>query len=197
MKTRLFTVLIILAIGLAGVTRPAQAQAYSTSFTTGITYQNVGNAATTTLQILFYDSPSQITPIQITQPALAAGAGTAVFIGGLSQITLGFRGSAVMQADQPLLATLVQVPNEAFGVKNRPISNGFATGASTSLIATVLKGSSDTNTIFSVQNVDSEPVNINIKYINSTNAHVDLEENFTNVSLALQNIEMPALTLLH
>lgn len=181
MKTRLFTVLIILAIGLAGATRPAQAQAYNTSFTTGITYQNVGNAATTTLQILFYDSPSQTTPIQITQPALAAGAGTAVFIGGLSQITLGFRGSAVMQADQKLLATLVQVPNEAFGVKNRPISNGFDTGASTSLIATVLKGSSDTNTIFSVQNVDSEPVNINIKYINSSNAHVDLEENFTNV----------------
>jgi len=168
MKTRLFSILVILAIGLAGFTQPAQAQAYITSFTTSITYQNVGTAATTQLQILFYALPTSITPITITQPSLAAGAGTAVYIGGLGAITAGFQGTAVMQADQPLLATLVQVPDETYGVKNRPISNGFFAGAPTSLIATVLKGSSDTNTIFSVQNVDSVAININIKFYNTS-----------------------------
>lgn len=180
MKTKLFTVLVILAIGLAGFTQPAQAQAYATSFTTGITYQNVGTAATTLLEIHFYDSPTQTTAIVITQPSLAAGAGTAVFIGGLSQITPGFKGSAVMQSDQPLLATLVQVPMSDV-VKNRPISNGFAAGAPTSLIATVLKNAFITNTIFSVQNVDSENNDINIKYYN-TSAVMVLEENFTAVA---------------
>lgn len=171
MKARLFTVLVILAIGLAGMTMPARAQAYSTSFTTSITYQNVGTADTTTLQILFYDSPTQTTPITIDRPSLAMGAGTSVFIGSLSGINAGFKGSAVMQADQPLLATLVQVP--ATGpVKVRPLSNGFSAGAPQSLIATVLKNQFNNNTIFSVQNVDSEANNIDIKFYNTSAALV-------------------------
>jgi hypothetical protein len=171
MKTRLFTVLIILAIGLAGVTRPAQAQAYTTAFTTSITYQNVGTADTTTLQILFYATPTSTAPIVIDRPVLAAGAGTSVSIGTLGDIDPGFRGSAVMQADQPLLATLVQVPAAGL-VKNRPLSNGFAAGAPQSLIATVLKNmfTPTNNTVFSVQNVDSEANNINIKFYDTTAA---------------------------
>jgi hypothetical protein len=181
MKTRLFTVLIILAIGLAGFTRPAQAQAYATSFTTSITYQNVGTGPTTTLQILFYDTLNPATAITIDRPALAAGAGTSVSIGTLAQIGAGFKGSAVMQADQPLLATLVQVP-AAGAVKVRPLSNGFAAGAAQSLIATVLKNQfSPTNdTVFSVQNVDSEDNNINVKFYN-TSAVMVLEKNYLAV----------------
>jgi hypothetical protein len=171
MKTRLITILIILAIGLAGVTKPAQAQAYSTSFTTSITYQNVGAAATTTLEILFYAAPDTVTPITITRANLAAGAGTSVSIGTLGTIDPGFKGSAVMQADQPLLATLVQVPAAGL-VKVRPLSNGFSAGAAQSLIASVLKNQFGNNTIFSVQNVDSEANNINIKFYNTSAALV-------------------------
>jgi hypothetical protein len=170
MKTRLFTIFVLLAIGLAGFTRPAQAQAYSTSFTTSITFQNVGTADTTTLQILFYAAPDTLVPITITRPNLAAGAGTSVSIGTLGEITPGFKGSAVMQSDQPLLATLVQVPAAGSIVKNRPLSNGSPTGAPQSLIATVLKNAfSPTNdTVFAVQNVDSEPNNINIKFYDTS-----------------------------
>jgi hypothetical protein len=170
MKTRLFSVLIILAIGLAGFTQPAQAQAYATSFTTSITYQNVGTAATTTLQILFYATPTTTSPIVITRDPLAAGAGTSVSIGTLGTIDPGFKGSAVMQADQPLLATLVQVPVAGSEVKVRPLSNGFAAGSPQSLIATVLKNmfSPQNNTVFSVQNVDSEDNDVNIKFYDTT-----------------------------
>jgi hypothetical protein len=173
MKTRLFTTLIILAIGLAAFTQPAQAQAYTTSFTTSITYQNVGTADTTTLQILFYAAPTTTVPITITRANLAAGAGTSVSIGTLGDIGAGFKGSAVMQADQPLLATLVQVPG-AGAVKVRPLSNGFAAGSAQSLIATVLKNmfSPANNTVFSVQNVDSEANDINIKFYNTSAAMV-------------------------
>jgi hypothetical protein len=182
MKTRLFTFLFILAIGLAGFTQPAQAQAYSTAFTTSITYQNVGTAATTTLQILFYASPTDTSPTIITRDPLAAGAGTSVSIGTLGSITPGFKGSAVMQADQPLLATLVQVPAAGL-VKNRPLSNGFAAGAPQSLIATVLKNSFSpaNNTVFSVQNVDSEANDINVKFYD-TSATLAHEADFTNVA---------------
>jgi len=178
MKTRLFTVLIILAIGLAGIAKPAQAQAYSTAFTTSITFQNVGTADTTTLQILFYATPTTTTPIQITRPNLAAGAGTSVSIGTLGAINPGFKGSAVMQADQPLLATLVQVPASGGAVKVRPMSNGFAAGAAQSLIATVLKNTFGANTVFSVQNVDSEDNDITIKFYN-TSATMVISDTFT------------------
>lgn len=167
MKTRLFTILVILAIGLAYMTKPAQAQAYTTAFTTSITYQNVGTAATTVLDILFYANPTDTSPVTISQPALAAGAGASVFIGNLNQIGAGFQGSAVMQADQPLLATLVQVPDGASPVKVRPLSNGFSAGAPQSLIATVLKNQFGNDTIFSVQNVDSEANNIDIKFFDT------------------------------
>ena len=181
MKTRLFSILVILAIGLAAFTQPAQAQAYTTSFTTSITYQNVGTADTTTLQILFYATPTTTTPITITRPNLAAGAGTSVSIGTLSDITPGFKGSAVMQADQPLLATLVQVP-AAGAVKVRPLSNGFAAGAPQSLIATVLKNmfTPANNTVFSVQNVDSEVNDINIKFYDTT-ATLREEQDFPGI----------------
>ncbi len=180
MKTRLFTILVILAIGLAGFTQPARAQAYTTSFTTSITYQNVGTADTTTLQILFYPTSDGTGVITITRPNLAAGAGTSVSIGTLSDINPGFKGSAVMQADQPLLATLVQVP-AAGPVKVRPLSNGFAAGAAQSLIATVLKNYFGNNTVFSVQNVDSENNNINVKFYD-TSANMVHSQDFLDVA---------------
>jgi len=171
MKTRLFTILIILAIGLAGFTQPAQAQAYDTSFTTSITYQNVGTAATTTLQILFYATPTSITPIPITRNNLEPGAGSSVSIGTLGEIDPGFKGSAIMQADQPMLATLVQVP-QSTTVLVRPMSNGFAGGAAQSLVATVLKHMFSANTVISVQNVDAEDNDITIKFFNKENVLV-------------------------
>ena len=171
MKVKLFSVIIILAIALAGIATPAVAQAYTTSFTTSITYQNVDTSATTLLQIHFYASPTTATPITITRPTLAAGAGTSVYLGSLSEITGGFRGSAVMTSDRLLVATLVQVPQSDL-VKNRPLSNGFFNGAPEVLIATVLKNTFNTNSIFSVQNTDSELNNITIKFYNTSATEV-------------------------
>jgi hypothetical protein len=72
-----------------------------------------------------------------------------------------------MQADQPLLATLVQVPAAGL-VKVRPLSNGFSAGAAQSLIASVLKNQFGNHTVFSVQNVDTEANNINIKFYDTS-----------------------------
>lgn len=170
MKLRLVTVLVILAIAFAGFIPAAQAQAYATSYTTSITYQNVGTASTTALQVVFYALPTSTTPITIARPNLAPGAGTSLYIGSLSEISSGFRGSAVMSSDQPMLATLVQLPQGSTTVKNRPISNGFSDGAAQSLIASVLKNTFGTTTVFSVQNVDSLTNNITIQFYNTSAA---------------------------
>lgn len=171
MKVKAFSIFVILVLALACFApRGVSAQAYSTSFTTSITYQNIGTLATTSLQILFYATPSTVTPITITQPNLAAGASTSLFIGSVGTVTSPFQGSAVMQADQPLLATLVQVPQNSTTVIVRPLSNGFSDGGSTALLATVIKNTYGVNTIFSIQNIDSQTNTVNIKFYDTTAA---------------------------
>ncbi len=138
-------------------------QAYTTSFITSITYQNVGTSdATVTFN--FYNEASG-TPITVNR-TLPAGAGSSLYVGGLTgseALPSGFQGSAVMSSDQPLVATLVQIPQSST-VKNRPLSNGFSSGASQVLIASVLKNQFNTNTRFSVQNVDSTNIDITVEF---------------------------------
>jgi hypothetical protein len=169
MKVKVFSIFVILVLAFACLApRTVHAQAYSTSFTTSITYQNIGTIATTSLQILFYATPATVTPITVTQPNLAAGASTSLFIGTVATVTSPFQGSAVMQADQPLLATLVQVPQNSTTVIVRPLSNGFSDGGSTALLATVIKNTNGVNTIFSIQNIDSQTNTVNIKFYNTS-----------------------------
>ena len=168
MKIRLLTFVAILAILVAGLTPgSALAGAYNTAFITSITYMNIGSAATTTLQILFYGTPSTTTPIVINRPALNPLAGTSVYVGSLTEIAGSFQGTAIMQSDQPLLATLVQIPQGGI-VKNRPLSNGFTSGTGTTLLATVLKNTYDYNTVFSVQNVGGAATNATVKFYNTS-----------------------------
>lgn len=168
MKRKGFTLLIILALafGVLGVI-PVFAQAYSTSFTTSITYQNVDTLDATSVQIYFYPNPDSTSPIIITRPTLPAGAGTSLFIGNLTEIDQGFRGSAIMLADRRLVATLVQVP-QSTTVKNRPLSNGFESGSPQILLATVLKNQFNYTSIFSVQNTDTEPNTITVDFYNTS-----------------------------
>jgi hypothetical protein len=172
MKVRLFTLFLLLALVFAAVPQhKASAQAYATSFTTSITYQNVGNA-TANVSVLFYSDPSDTTPEEIPQNDLAAGASTSLFIGGLNQLGTEFQGSAIMMSDQPLLATLVQLPQAPTNVKVRPLSNGFSAGSSTVLLATVLKNSFSTTSIFSIQNVGASATTATIAFYNTSAAKV-------------------------
>jgi hypothetical protein len=175
MKSRTFRLITMLFLVLA-LALPtsvlAQNPAYQTTFTTSITYMNVDTAATTSLIIQFYPAPDSTDPIDIPRPNLAAGAGTSVFIGSLSEITPGFQGAAVILADRMIVSTLVQVPQNSTTVKNRPLSNGFASGSPTSLIATVLKNTFNATSRFSVQNTDTQANNITIHFYNTSAVEV-------------------------
>ena len=99
MKRKLLVVffVLVLVFSVSG-THNAYAQAYTTSFSTAVDYQNVGTADTTTLHLLFYATPSTTSPIDITLPNLAQGNATEVLISSLSGITAPFQGSAVMES---------------------------------------------------------------------------------------------------
>ncbi|MDD2523059.1 MAG: hypothetical protein PHW11_09635 [Anaerolineaceae bacterium] len=165
MKFKLASVVLVLALLLGGVFTSAQAGAYTTQFTTSVTYQNVGTGPAT-INLVFYGEADP-NGIPITLPELAPLAGTSIYVGSVGDIANGFKGSAVMSSNQPLVSTLVQVPKAGnpSGVKVRPMSNGFTSGSDYVLVPTVLKGTFDANTIVSVQNVDTVPADFELTFV--------------------------------
>jgi len=165
MKQKLLGLIVVtmMLISLVGFYSPVNAAAYPTSFTTYITYQNVGTGDATVV-LDFYPQGSG-TPISINLPLLAANAGTSLFVGSITEVTSGFKGSAVMSSDQPLVATLVQGPPSASVVKGRPLSNGFESGSNVVLIPTVLKNVFNNMSIISIQNVDTVAADLTVEFI--------------------------------
>jgi hypothetical protein len=168
MKKRLFVMIMIVSIMLSISIGSASAQAYAAHFTTGITYVNVGTDTTTTLDLLFYGSPDETSPIMYSLPALAPNAASSIYVGNITDVPAGFQGDAIMQSDQPMLVTLVQIVNNNPALKNRAISNGFNAGAPQSLIGTVLKDYTDTNSIIALQNADSELNTVTVKFFDTS-----------------------------
>jgi hypothetical protein len=107
----------------------------------------------------------------ITPGNLAMGASNSLNVGLLDDIDSGFKGSAIVQSDALLVATLVQLPQSTY-VRVRPLSNGFSGGSPVILLATVLKNQFNSTSIFSVQNTDSEDNNIVIKFYNTSAVNV-------------------------
>lgn len=165
MKVKLLSLAMILALvaTMFSYTGSVKAVAFGTSFVTSITYQNVGTGSAT-IQLTFYAGDSA-TPIPISLDPLAAGAGSSIYLGSVSSVTSGFQGSAVMESSQPLVAVLVQVPPSSGTLKNRPLSSGFSAGAPYVLVPTVLKQAFNTNSIFTVQNVDTVANNLVVDFI--------------------------------
>lgn len=164
MKNLLISLLIMSMILLTlGSYTPAQAAAYGTQFTTSITYQNIGTGPAD-ITLNFYAEASG-TPIVINLAPLNKYAGSSIFVGSISQIASGFKGSAVMTSNQPLAATLVQVPPSSSAVKVRPLSNSFTQGATQVLVPTVLKNMYGYTSIVSIQNVDSVGADIQVEFI--------------------------------
>jgi hypothetical protein len=164
MKVRM-AVLLALVLVVASVTVvSAQAPAYQTQFITSITFQNVGTGPANVV-FQFYPQ-NNATPITVQRP-LAQGAGSSLYVGGLQggeSLGPNFLGSAVMSSNQPVVATLVQIP-QSNTVKNRPLSNGFSNVTSRVLLATVLKNRFATNSRFSIQNADGSAVDLRVRLV--------------------------------
>lgn len=169
MSIVLALVIMLAAVGVASAQNPA----YTTQFITSITYQNVGSAAA---NVVFQFYPEgNATPITV-QRTLNQGAGSSLFVGGLTgpeSLPANFLGSAVMSSNQPVVATLVQIP-QSTTVKNRPLSNGFSNVTSNVLLATVLKNQFNTTSKFSIQNADSAAATVNVTLVPVSGASIAL-----------------------
>jgi len=152
-------VLLIAPIMVSGVSAQV---AYTEDWTSSITYQNLSGSQAT-IDFNFYENATDDNPFTLREE-LAGNAGDSIFIGAVEGVDSGFQGSVVMTADQPVIATMVQI---AVGstVINRPLANGFTEGANTILLASVLKNQFNQSTRFAVQNAGSSSVNVTVNYI--------------------------------
>lgn len=156
---------LVLALAVVGL---VSAQAYTTGFITSVTYQNVGNGDATV--VFSFHNETDGSSIDVSRN-LPQGAGSSLYVGGLSgseALPSNFMGSAVVSSDQPIVATLVQIPQSST-VKNRPLSNGFDGGSSEVLVATVLKNKFSTTSKFSVQNADDVAVDVTVDFYDADN----------------------------
>lgn len=184
----LLLVVVALLVASSNFTAPvsAQSSAYNTNFITSITYQNISNADATVTFTFYPPSGSSASPITFNR-SLAANAGASLFVGGASELSsFSGQGSAVISSDQPIVATVVQLPQSST-VRNRPLSNGFGSndGSDNVLIATVLKNQFNQTTKFSIQNADTSPVTVTLRFFRVGEATATHTETFSlNVGTA-------------
>jgi hypothetical protein len=168
MKLKKLSILMIAALLALLSTSLVSAQtAYQTPFTTSITILNVGTG--TAKITLTYFAANSGTPINTSLADLPKGAGASVFVGNIQALTAGFQGAGVLSSDQPIIATLVQLPAGTSPVKNRPLSNGFSAGSNKVLLASVLKAAFNTTTVFSVQNAGAAAASFKVNLFNAAN----------------------------
>ncbi len=166
----LFALMLLFALVFANV-GSAKASARTANWTVAVTYQNVGTQASSVF-VEFYSEGSS-TPIQfdpLDGGKLAAGAGKSFWIGAVNSVPSGFNGNAVMQSDQPLVATVVQFSQDP-GFKMRLLYNGFQTsGASDQyLVPTVLLQKFSRTTVFSIQNTESVEIKATVRFYDADN----------------------------
>ncbi len=156
---KLATLLAVLMLFGSATLVSAQDTGFSADFVTSITYQNIGDS-NTTVQFSFFNQGSG-DPVVISRE-IAASAGSSLFVGNLggdASLPADFLGSAVLAADGPIVATLVQVP-QGNVVRNRPLSNGFSSGSSQVIAASVLKNVFGQSSRVSIQNASGGNVDI-------------------------------------
>lgn len=156
---------VVLILSMLAIPLPAKAVGYGTQFSTAVTYMNVGSQnADITFQ--FYAEGANSVTQSYAVAQLAPNAAASLSVGTV--FTTTFKGSAIMVSSQPLVATMVQLPQGVTAVKNRPLANGQSSGASPLLIATILKNKFAANSILSVQNAGSTSADVTVNFIAST-----------------------------
>jgi hypothetical protein len=163
MKSRLAVVLPIVLLVVALSALIVSAGASTQPYTGSLAYQNP-NGALANVVVSFYaqNSGTIVTSVPITVPA--HGSGTLSF-GGISALGSSFAGSAVLSADQFMSTDVIESSSTA-GYDRGAYAGTSSDAASTTVyVPLISQNKFDQLTTLSVQNADSGPVDIVVKYI--------------------------------
>src|SRR5947199_10553763 len=106
MKKKFLSVLVAFMAVIGLVCTASADTGYTATFSTSITFQNVGSG--TANIAIAYQQENNASSAATYNTTLAAGASSSIFSGSVSGLPAGFQGSAVLSADQPVVATMVQ-----------------------------------------------------------------------------------------
>ncbi|MDW8395774.1 MAG: DUF5719 family protein [Anaerolineae bacterium] len=153
-------------------TASAQPPSVLQPFTTQIFIQNPNSAAATVV-VQFYSEGTGVLQTPASNITLNPNGSTTVFVGSL--FPSSFQGSAVISADQPVVAASMQVPSATTGYGHM-MANAFTSAEASSAIflSTFLGDGNATKsaTLFGVQNTEAEPINIRARFFNLAGAVV-------------------------
>ena len=163
----LATLLAAAALPLSTLrTTQAQPPSASQPFTTRIYVQNPNPNPASGI-INFFDELGSGMPHSVNVSFnLNSNGSTEILVGTLSGLGSGWKGSAVISADQPVVAASVQVPPTGYG---HMMSNAFtsAEGTSNLFLTTFLRNVGNEVSLFGVQNIESEAINIRARFIDT------------------------------
>jgi hypothetical protein len=160
----------------------AQYPAYDLAFATSVVYQNLSTSSPANLSFEFFEQATDTTPT-ISPAQVPKSAGGSLVVGTVPQLIDGSRSSVVLRSDQPLAVTLVSFPLWKNFNKSRLITNSMVTENNTSWIPSILKNTYNTNTILSIQNVDTIAATASIHFFDQffTNQSPVYTENVFNI----------------
>lgn len=157
----------LLSSALSGT---ANAQSPATQpFTTQIFIQNP-NSAPATVVVNFY---TELTgALQSVAPTynLNANGSVIVLVGSLS-LSSGWKGSAVISADQPIVAASMQVPPTGYG---HIMANAFTSDQASDsyFLTTFLRNIGNEVSVLAIQNTEAETITIRTRFVDTTGATV-------------------------
>ena len=159
----------------------APAQGATTALWSGsILVQNNGTGPATVV-VNFYSTAGVLVK-SYTVPSPVPPKGTvSVDTEAIGDLPNGFSGSAVVSSNQPVNATFqgFDVTNPSI---NRTLYNGFTDGSNTAYVPAISNAYADQTSMLAVQNVDSTPAAVTIKYF----------ERFTGAQSAVVTDTIPA-----
>jgi hypothetical protein len=168
-------VLLLVAslIPVAVHAQSATAQAWSTA----ITYYTPSDTGGT-LQIRYFQEGSA-TSIDAAPIVLSPHKAGSLFIGAVPGMTSTFKGGAVLEADVPIVATAVNIAGDAASYP-RPLYSGFDPSQASPdfLIPTVLFERFNTNSLVSIQNVESTSINATLRVYAAGSATPAFEDTY-------------------
>ncbi|MBI2885769.1 MAG: hypothetical protein HYY02_01025 [Chloroflexi bacterium] len=164
----------------AGVDRAPAQGATSALWSGSILVQNNGSGPATVVVNFYSTAGVLVKSYSLPNPIPPKGTAE-VSTEAIGDLPNGFAGSAVVSANQPVSATF-----QAFDVTNpsinRTLYNGFAEGAATVYVPAISNAYADQTSLLAVQNVDSAPATITIRYF----------ERFTGAQTATVTDTIPA-----
>lgn len=154
-----------LATGLlpATLTRTAGAQSAAQPFTSQIVVQNP-NTSPASVVVNFYNELSGILQSAATQSfTLNPNGSTIILVGSLS-LPSSWKGSAVISADQPVVAATIQVPPSGFG---HIMANAFTADQASDnyFLTTFLRNTFNEVSVLAIQNTENQAISVRARFV--------------------------------